>query len=66
MEEHYRSVLGFLSEMTTPHRSNTALSLLRSISRSVVPDVVPVGIIASLTESCMMRDYANTVVSISK
>lgn len=50
-KKRYRSILGFLSETTTPHRSSTALSLLRSISRSVVPDVVPVGTIASLTDS---------------
>ena len=44
-------VLGFRSVMTTPHRSRTALSLFRSKSRSVVPDAVPVGMIASLAES---------------
>ena len=49
------NVLGFRSVITTPHRSNTAFSLPKSISRSVVPLVVPVGMIASFTESWMMR-----------
>lgn len=49
-------ILGFRSVMTTPHRSRTALSLLRSKSRSVVPVTVPVGMMASLTESWMTRD----------
>ena len=53
-----RYVLGCRSVMTTPQRSRTAFSLLRSKSRSVVPEEVPVGVIASLTESWMMRDCA--------
>jgi hypothetical protein len=36
-----------------------AFSLLKSRSRSVVPDTVPVGIIPSLTESYMTRDYSS-------
>ena len=50
--------LGFRSVITTPHRSNTVRSLFRSISRSVVPEMVPVGMIASFTESWMTKDFA--------
>jgi hypothetical protein len=50
------NLLGLRSVMTTPQRSRTALSLLRSKSRSVVPEAVPVGMRASFTESWMMRD----------
>lgn len=50
------NVLGLRSVMTTPQRSRTALSLLRSKSRSVAPEAVPVGMRASFTESCIMRD----------
>lgn len=53
--------LGLRSEMTTPQRSKTALSLLRSKSRSVVPDAVPVGIRASFTESWIMRDCEDAI-----
>jgi hypothetical protein len=43
--------LSFRSVMTTPQRSKTAFNLLRSKSRSDVPEVVPAGMTASLTES---------------
>jgi hypothetical protein len=47
--------LGLRSVMTTLHRSNTSFSFLSSISRSVFPDAVPVGRIASLTASWITR-----------
>lgn len=50
-------ILGFRSVTTTPQRSSTSFSFLRSKSRSVVPDAVPVGMIASLTESWIMRVF---------
>jgi hypothetical protein len=52
-------LLDLRSVTTAPHLSNTAFSLLKSRSRSVVPDTVPVGIIPSLTESYMTRDYSS-------
>ncbi len=44
-------VLGLRSVTTTLHRSNTSLSFLSSMSRSVVPDTVPVGMMTSFTAS---------------
>jgi hypothetical protein len=44
-------VLGFRSVMTMPHLSRTSFNFLRSKSRSVVPETVPVGTIASLIPS---------------
>lgn len=43
--------LGLRSVMTTPHRSSTSFSFLRSKSRSVVPLAVPVVTRASFTPS---------------
>ena len=50
--------LAFRSVMTIPHRSSTPFSLFRSMSRSLVPELVPVGMTASLTESWITKDYA--------
>ena len=50
-----KHVLGLRSVTTTPQRSNNSLSFFKSKSRSVVPVAVPVGMIASLTESCIIR-----------
>lgn len=55
--------LAFRSVMTIPHRSSTPFSLLRSMSRSLVPEFVPVGITASRTESWITRDYALSALS---
>lgn len=49
------SVLGLRSDVTTPQRSKTARNFFKSMSRSVEPEDVPVGRIASLMDNCMIR-----------
>ena len=60
-----KNILGLRSEITTPQRSKTALSLLSSKSRSVLPEAVPVGMSASFTESWIIRDYQGRTIESS-
>jgi hypothetical protein len=46
----------FRSVITTPQRSRSSFSLLRSKSRSVVPEDELAGMMASLTESWIIKD----------